>query len=132
MVKYLLDTNILIDAIKNRPASLRERFTRCHGQMAMSSVSLLELVYGAEKSAAPDRNLRDIEGLTARMDVLPFDAAAATHAGRIRAELARAGTPIGPYDQMIAGHARGLGLTLVSNNLREFERVQGLLMENWV
>lgn len=132
MVKYLLDTNILIDAIKNRPASLRERFTRCHGQMAMSSVSLLELVCGAEKSAAPDRNLRDIEGLTARMDVLPFDAAAATHAGRIRAELARAGTPIGPYDQMIAGHARGLGLTLVSNNLREFERVQGLLMENWV
>ena len=132
MVKYLLDTNILIDAIKNRPASVRERFTRCHGQMAMSSVSLLELVYGAEKSAAPDRNLRDIEGLTARMDVLPFDAAAATHAGRIRAELARAGTPIGPYDQMIAGHARGLGLTLVSNNLREFERVQGLLMENWV
>ena len=132
MFKYLLDTNILIDAIKNRPASLRERFTRCHGQMAMSSVSLLELVYGAEKSAAPDRNLRDIEGLTARMDVLPFDAAAATHAGRIRAELARAGTPIGPYDQMIAGHARGLGLTLVSNNLREFERVQGLLMENWV
>jgi len=132
MFKYLLDTNILIDAIKNRPASLRERFTRCHGQMAMSSVSLQELVYGAEKSAAPDRNLRDIEGLTARMDVLPFDAAAATHAGRIRAELARAGTPIGPYDQMIAGHARGLGLTLVSNNLREFERVQGLLMENWV
>jgi len=132
MFKYLLDTNILIDAIKNRPASLRERFTRCHGQMAMSSVSLLELVYGAEKSAAPDRNLRDIEGLTARMDVLPFDAAAATHAGRIRAELARAGTPIGPHDQMIAGHARGLGLTLVSNNLREFERVQGLLMENWV
>ena len=58
--------------------------------------------------------------------------AAATHAGRIRAELARAGTPIGPHDQMIAGHARGLGLTLVSNNLREFERVQGLLMENWV
>lgn len=132
MVKYLLDTNILIYAIKNRPASVRERFTRCHGQMAMSSVSLLELVYGAEKSAAPDRNLRHIEGLTARMDVLPFDAAAATHAGRIRAELARAGTPIGPYDQMIAGHARGLGLTLVSNNLREFERVQGLLMENWV
>ena len=85
MLKYLLDTNILIYAIKNRPASVRERFTRCHGQMAMSSVSLLELVHGAEKSAAPDRNRRDIEGLTARMDVLPFDAAAATHAGRIRA-----------------------------------------------
>lgn len=131
MLKYLLDTNILIYAVKNRPAAVRQRFTRFHGQMAMSSVSLLELVYGAEKSAAPERNLRDVEGLTARLDVLPFDATAATHAGRIRAELARAGTPIGPYDQMIAGHARSLGLTLVSNNLREFERVQGLLMENW-
>jgi tRNA(fMet)-specific endonuclease VapC len=132
MLKYLLDTNILIYVVKNRPASVRERFTRFHGQMAMSSVSLLELVYGAEKSAAPERNLRDVEGLAARLEVLPFDAAAATHAGRIRADLARAGTPIGPYDQMIAGHARSLGLTLVSNNLREFERVQGLLMENWV
>lgn len=132
MFKYLLDTSILIYVIKNRPASVRERFTRMHGQMAMSSVSLLELVYGAEKSSAPERNLRHIEGLAARMDVLPFDTAAAMHAGRIRAELARAGTPIRPYDQMIAGHARGLGLTLVSNNLREFERVQGLWMENWV
>jgi tRNA(fMet)-specific endonuclease VapC len=131
MLKYLLDTNILIYAIKNRPATVRERFTRCHGQMAMSSVSLLELIYGAEKSTAPERNLRDVEGLAARLEVLPFDASAATHAGRIRAELARAGTPIGPYDQMIAGHARSLGLTLVSNNLREFERVRGLLMENW-
>lgn len=132
MLRYLLDTNILIYVVKNRPASVRERFTRLHGQMAMSSVSWLELVYGAEKSAAPQRNLRDVEGLAARLDVLPFDTAAATHTGRIRAELARAGTPIGPYDQMIAGHARSRGLTLVSNNLREFERVQGLLTENWV
>ena len=132
MLKYLLDTNILIYVVKSRPAAAREHFTRHHGQLAMSSVSLMELVYGAEKSAAPQRNLRDIEGLAARLDVLPFDPAAATHAGRIRAELARAGTPVGPYDLMIAGHARSLGLTLVSNNLREFERVQGLLMENWV
>ncbi len=132
MLKYLLDTHILIYVIKNRPASVRERFTHLHGQMAMSSVSWLELVYGAEKSAAPERNLRDVEGLAARLDVLPFDTAAATHTGRIRAELARAGTPIGPYDQMIAGHARSRGLTLVSNDLREFERARGLLTENWV
>lgn len=132
MLKYLLDTNMLIYVVKNRPASARERFSRHHGQMAMSSVSLMELVYGAEKSAAPERNLRDIEGLAARLEVLPFDTAAATHAGRIRAALARAGTPIGPYDQMIAGHARSIGLTLVSNNPREFERVPGLLQENWV
>lgn len=132
MLKYLLDTNILIYVVKNRPAAARERFARHQGQMAMSSVSWMELVYGAEKSAAPERNLRDIEGLAARMDVLPFDAMAAAHAGHIRAALARAGTPIGPYDQMIAGHARSLGLTLVSNHVREFERVPGLLIENWV
>ena len=72
----------------------------------------------------PERNLRDIEGLAARLEVLPFGVPAAT--------LARAGTPIGPYDQMIAGHARSRGLTLVSNNLREFERVPNLLMENWL
>jgi tRNA(fMet)-specific endonuclease VapC len=132
MLKYLLDTNILIYVVKNRPVAARERFTRFHGQMGMSSVTLMELVYGAEKSAAPERNLREVEGLAARLEVLPFDPVAATHTGRIRAELARAGTPIGPYDQMIAGHARSLGLTLVSNNLREFERVPGLLLENWV
>ena len=132
MLKYLLDTNILIYVVKNRPAAARERFTRHQGQMAMSSVSWMELVYGAERSAAPERNLRDIEGLAARMEVLQFEAGAAAHTGHIRAALARAGTPIGPYDQMIAGHARSLGLTLVSNNLREFERVPGLLIENWV
>jgi tRNA(fMet)-specific endonuclease VapC len=98
----------------------------------MSSVSLMELIYGAEKSADPERNLRDVEGLAARLEVLAFDPGAALHTGRIRAALARAGTPIGHYDQMIAGHARSLGLTLVSNNLREFERVPGLLTENWV
>jgi tRNA(fMet)-specific endonuclease VapC len=131
VLKYLLDTNILIYVIKNRPAAARERFMRHHGQMAVSTVSLMELIYGAERSAAPERNLRDIEGLIARMDVLSFDAFAAAHAGRIRVDLSREGTPIGPYDQMIAGHARSLGLTLVSNNVKDFERVPGLLLENW-
>lgn len=131
MLKYLLDTNILIYVIKNRPPAARERFTQHDGQMAISTISMMELIYGAERSSAPERNLRDVEGLAARMEVLAFDQAAAAHAGRIRAELAKAGTPIGPYDQMIAGHARSLGLTLVSNNLREFQRVAGLLTENW-
>jgi tRNA(fMet)-specific endonuclease VapC len=99
--------------------------------MATSSLSLPELVYGAERSAAPERNLRDVEGLMARLEVLPFDAMAAVHAGRIRAELARVGIPIVPCDRMIAGHARSLGLLLVTNNLGEFARVSGLLMENW-
>ncbi len=132
MLKYLLDTNIVVYVIKNRPQNARERFTRHQGQVGISSVTLMELVYGAEKSAQPERNLRDIEGLTARLDVLPYDDDAAIHTGQIRAELARRGTPVGPYDQMIAGHARSLGLIVVSNNLREFERIPGLRLENWI
>jgi tRNA(fMet)-specific endonuclease VapC len=100
--------------------------------MTISSVTLGELIYGAEKSEQPGRNLADIEGLTARLEVLPFDQMAATHFGQLRAELAKIGKPIGPYDQMIAGHARSLGLILVTNNVREFERVPGLRLENWI
>lgn len=132
MLKYMLDTNIVIYVMKNRPEAVRERFARQQGQLCISAVSLMELVYGAEKSASPERNLRAVEGFAARLDVLPYEDSAATHTGQIRAELARKGTPIGPYDQMIAGHARSLGLILVSNNLREFGKVQGLRLENWV
>jgi tRNA(fMet)-specific endonuclease VapC len=91
----------------------------------------MELIYGAEKSSAPERNLAVIEGFAGRLDVLSYDMNAASHTGMIRAELAKAGTPIGPYDQMIAGHARSQGLIVVTNNLREFKRVQGLRLEDW-
>lgn len=131
MLKYLLDTDTVIYTIKNRPEHMRETFKRHSGQMAISSVTLGELIFGAEKSSRPERNLQDIEGLAARLDVLPFDASAAVHFGQLRAELAREGKPIGPYDQMIAGHARALGLILVTNNTREFSRVPGLRIENW-
>lgn len=132
MLRYMLDTNIVIYVMKNRPEQVRQRFAQHQGQLCISSVTLMELVYGAEKSAHPERSLRDIEGFAARLEILPYDTHAAYHTGRIRAELAQRGTPIGPYDQMIAAHARSQGLTLVSNNLREFERVSGLLLENWV
>jgi Predicted nucleic acid-binding protein, contains PIN domain len=92
----------------------------------------MELVYGAERSANPEQNLRVLEGFAARLDTLSYDINAATHTGQIRAELAAAGTSIGPYDQMIAGHARSLGLIVVTNNVREFERVKGLRVDNWV
>ena len=92
----------------------------------------MELVYGAERSANPEQNLRVLEGFAARLDMLSYDAGAATHTGQIRAELAAAGTPIGPYDQMIAGHARSLGLIVVTNNVKEFKRVEGLRVDNWV
>ena len=132
MLKYMLDTNIVIYTIKNRPERVREVFKRHSGQMAISAVTFGELIYGAERSSQPERNLNDIEGMIARLEVLPFDELAAAHFGQLRAELARAGTPIGPYDQMIAGHARALGLVLVTNNVDEFKRVLGLRIENWV
>ncbi len=131
MLKYLLDTNICIFTVKNRPAHMREVFNRHHGQMCISAVSLMELIYGAEKSASPERNLAVVEGFAARLDVLPYDEIAASHTGQLRAELAKSGTPIGPYDQMIAGHARSRGLIVVTNNRREFDRVPGLRVEDW-
>lgn len=132
MLKYMLDTNIVIYTMKNRPDSVRERFKKHHGRMCISSITYMELVYGAERSSNPDRNLTSLEGFVARMDVLPLDDSAAAHAGQIRAELARLGMPIGPYDQLIAGHARSQGLVLVTNNEKEFARVPGLRTENWV
>lgn len=131
MVKYLLDTNIIIYTIKNRPASVREAFKRYEGQMAISTVTWGELVFGVERSAQPQRNQADIDGMAARLTVLGFDEKSAEHFGQIRAKLYAAGTPIGPYDMMIAGHARSEGLILVTNNMREFERVEGLRLENW-
>jgi tRNA(fMet)-specific endonuclease VapC len=102
------------------------------GEIAMSSVTLMELVYGAENSNNPSKNLSVMEGLTARLEVLDYDGPAAYHTGEIRAGFKKVGRPIGPYDQMIAGHARSQGLIVVTNNVREFERVPGIRVENWV
>ena len=132
MHKYMLDTNIVIYTMKNKPQSVREAFKKHYGQMCISSVSYMELVFGAERSSNPESNLRNLEGFIARMDVLSYAEAAAVHTGQICAELTKKGTPIGPYNQMIAGHARSLGLILVTNNAKEFERVDGIRIENWV
>ena len=131
MLKYMLDTNIAIYTLKNRPAKVRAVFKKHAGEMCLSSVSLGELIYGAEKSDQVERNLSVIEGLAARLAVESFDTQAAMHFGQLRAELAKSGRLIGPYDMMIAGHARALGLILVTNNRREFDRVPGLRVENW-
>lgn len=131
MLKYMLDTNICIFTIKNKPQEVREAFNRFYGQMCICSITLMELIYGAEKSSNPEKNLAIIESFAARLEVLHFGSEAAAHSGQVRAELARKGTPIGPYDIMIAGHARSLGLTVVTNNLREFERVAGIRVEDW-
>jgi len=131
MLKYMLDTNIVIYTIKNRPAQVREMFKKHEGQMCISSVSLGELIFGAERSSRTEHNLTIINGMVARMDVAAFEEHAAEHFGQLRAELYNIGQPIGPYDMMIAGHARSMGLILVSNNMAEFERVPGLRLENW-
>ncbi|WP_068088995.1 type II toxin-antitoxin system tRNA(fMet)-specific endonuclease VapC [Polycladidibacter stylochi] len=132
MLKYLLDTNICIYTIKNRPQSVREQFERYSQYLAISSITLMELIYGAEKSARPAQNLEIIEGFAARLAVLDYDSLAAAQTGQIRAELAKQGRTIGPFDVMIAGHARASGLIVVTNNTKEFVRVPGLRLENWV
>jgi tRNA(fMet)-specific endonuclease VapC len=131
MLRYLLDTNICIDVIKARPRPMLESFHRHAGHMAISAITLSELLHGVEKSAAPERNLAAVENFCSRLDVLPRGPKASLHYGQIRTALERRGTPIGVNDLHIAAHARSEGLTLVSNNLREFERVEGLLLENW-
>ncbi len=101
MLKFMLDTNICIFTIKNKPEIVRQAFNQHNGQMCISSVTLMELIYGAEKSAIPEKNLRVVEGFMARLEVLPYGVDAAVHTGQLRAELARAGTPVGPYDAMM-------------------------------
>ena len=131
MIKFMLDTNIVIYTIKNKPTKVRETFKKHADQMCISSVTLMELIYGAERSSRPEENLKTIEGLSARLDVLPYEDEAAAHTGQIRFDLAKVGKPIGPYDNMIAGHARSRGLILVTNNENEFKRVSGLRLINW-
>mgnify|MGYP000265357815 CR=1 FL=1 len=130
--RVLLDTNILIFALRNRTAGLHEQMRAHAGRMAVSTVSVAELAYGIERSSDPARNRRATEELLALTTRLALDEHAAVHAGEIRAALASAGTPIGAYDVLIAGHARSAGLTLVTNNVREFARVPGLLVADWM
>ncbi|MBS0561994.1 MAG: PIN domain-containing protein, partial [Proteobacteria bacterium] len=100
--------------------------------LCLSDVVLYELLYGAERSNDPPRVRREVEHFAARLTVLPFDSGAAAHSAEIRAELERRGATIGPYDLMIAGHARSRGLVVVTGNLGEFRRVQGLRCEDWL
>jgi tRNA(fMet)-specific endonuclease VapC len=132
MLKYLLDTNIVVYVIKRRPIEVMGVFNDNAGRMAISAITLSELFHGAEKSAKVAQNLAVVEEFASLLEVLPYTAKASQHYGAIRAALDKVGRPIGVNDLHIAAHARSEGLTLVSNNLGEFERVPGLLMENWV
>jgi tRNA(fMet)-specific endonuclease VapC len=131
MLRYLLDTNLCIRVLRERPASLRDRFNLEADGLCISTIVLTELLHGAAKSARPDHNRREVESFAARLEVLAFDSDAAGHAADIRAALERDGLGIGGYDVLIAGHARSRGLIVVTGNLGEFRRVAGLRCEDW-
>ncbi|KMK51186.1 plasmid maintenance protein [[Actinobacillus] muris] len=132
MLKYMLDTNIVIYVIKRRPLSVLEKFNQHANQLCVSSITAAELYYGAEKSQFPERNMSVIEDFLSRLTLLNYEAKAAAHFGQIKAALIKQGKIIGENDLHIAGHCRSEGLILVTNNLREFERVEGLRLENWL
>lgn len=132
MLQYMLDTNICIYVMKRRPISVLEKFNYYEKQLCVSIITAAELFYGAENSDFPERNLRVADNFLSRLTVLPYDIQAARHFGKIYADLRQKGQLISENDMHIAAHARSQNLVLVSNNLREFERVNHLRMENWI
>lgn len=132
-VRYLLDTNICIYIAKQRPPAVAARFAKlAAGSVGMSLITFGELCYGAEKSSQRVQALDTLRRLEALIPVITPDAAVGERYGAIRAHLERAGTPIGNNDLWIAAHALSLDVTLISNNMREFERVPKLKLDNWV
>ncbi|QDC43211.1 type II toxin-antitoxin system tRNA(fMet)-specific endonuclease VapC [Methylophilus medardicus] len=132
MITYLLDTNIVIYVIKRRPVEVLGVFNSNATRMAISVITLAELMHGAEKSSKPAENLAVVEDFCSRLSMLPYTEKAAQHYGQIRTALEKKGEPIGVNDLHIAAHARSEGLILVTNNEKEFAKVPSLQIENWV
>jgi len=132
-MKYLLDTNICIALIRQRPAALIGRLTAFEpGEVGLSSITLAELLYGAAKSTQPEQNQAALEQFLLPLELVDFDGSAALAYGQIRAGLERDGKIIGSMDMLIAAHALSLNTILVTNNTKEFGRVPGLLLEDWI
>ena len=132
MIRFLLDTNAVISLLGKKSKPLTDRLFQCpEGEVALPSIISHELYFGAYKSQKISFNLETLRLLLIDFPVLPFEGEDARVAGEIRAVLKKAGTPIGPYDVLIAGQAKARGLVLVSNNVGEFERVSGLQLEDW-
>lgn len=131
-MRYMLDTNICIYVIKHKPEKVFQKLQNLNPEdVCISSVTYAELVHGVEKSIAVEKNRLALSMLLANMEILDFGVDAADCYGKIRAGLEKKGTPIGPLDMMIAGHAQSLGYTVVTNNVKEFFRVSALKIENW-
>jgi tRNA(fMet)-specific endonuclease VapC len=131
-MKYMLDTNICIYAIKHKPESVIRAFlSHDPDELCISSITYAELMHGVEKSQAVEKNRLAMSLFLSPLTILEFGALAAEEYGRVRADLEKKGTPIGPMDMLIAGHAKAENLILVTNNTREFDRVEGLEVEDW-
>lgn len=132
MLKYMLDTNIVIYVIKHKPPQVRSKFNTVATQLCVSSITVAELIYGAENSQFPNKNLQTVENFLSRLVILDYPQDAAIQYGQIKASLKKIGQLISDNDLHIAAHARSKGLILVTNNTKEFERVPALQLENWV
>lgn len=129
---YLLDTNICIYLIKKKPMLVFEKFNDLPlGSVGISSISVAELQYGIRKSSRSDQNRVALNQFLLPLEIVAFDTLAAVEYGSIRADLEKKGTPIGSLDTLIAAHVKALGLILVTNNEKEFLRIDGLKVENW-
>jgi tRNA(fMet)-specific endonuclease VapC len=132
MPRYMLDTNVCIHVLRQPAGPIAAKFKEHEAELSISAITLHELHHGADRSQRPAYQ-RDLTArLAARLTVFDFDDSAASHSGNIHAELAKTGQLIGAYDLLIAGHARSLALIVVTNNLREFTRVDGLRCEDWL
>jgi len=132
-MKVMLDTNICIYIIKKRPEPVLQRFQDYEvGDVALSAITLSELCFGAAKSQNPEKNADALEEFLLPLEILPFGEEAAQVYGGIRASLERSGEPIGAMDMLIAAHAVSAGLTLITHNSREFARIPGLSLQDWV
>ncbi len=132
MLALLLDTNLCVRALRDRPAGIRDKLKAERGKVCISTIVLYELQVGVELSSQPEAGRLAVENFASSITVLPFDDNAAFHAADIRADLTRRGQIIGPYDILIAAHARSRGLKVITGNLREFQRVDGLRCEDWL
>jgi tRNA(fMet)-specific endonuclease VapC len=132
MLTSLLDTNLCVRALRDRPVEIRERIKAEFDSICISAIVRYELYVGIALAGGGDRRKKELDDFLSPIPCLPYDDNAAFHAAEIRVDLTRKGNLIGPYDLLIAGHARSLGLKVITGNLGEFRRVDGLLSEDWL
>jgi len=131
-MRYMLDTNICIYLIKHKPEKVLRHFNaHSVGEIGISSITLAELRYGVERSQQVQKNRQALEDFTLPLEIAAFDEVAAEVYGSVRAGLEQAGTPVGSMDMLIGAHALSLGVTLVTNNLREFQKIKNLKVVDW-